>query len=189
MLMEDSKKQMTDATLLNELDHSNSSQDDSSLSPTSENQREFRNALGKFSTGVTIITTKSKDGPVGITVNSFSSVSLDPALVLWSLSKGSGRYDTFKNAKHFCVHVLRDNQFDLAMSFSKNPDHFDECNWRYNGNKIPVISDTLARFECTKETTYEGGDHTIILGKVKQFFKRDGKPLIFSSGEFGSFAS
>ncbi|MFK7902273.1 MAG: flavin reductase family protein [Nitratireductor sp.] len=155
--------------------------------PVIENQRQFRNALGQFATGVTIITANTENGPVGMTVNSFASVSLDPALILWSVSKTSGRYEIFKNAKNFATHVLHEDQAELALAFAKNPKVFDDCDWRYGDNNVPIISNTLARFECVQEATHEGGDHTIIIGKVERFSQREGSPLIFSAGKFGSF--
>lgn len=155
--------------------------------PRKDNQREFRNALGQFGTGVTIVTATTKNGPIGMTVNSFASVSLDPALVLWSVSKSSGRYNAFKNAKHFAIHVLREGQGDLALSFAKDLKVFDNCEWRYSECNVPIISNTLARFECLRKTTHNGGDHRIIIGEVERFSQREGKPLIFADGKFGKF--
>ena len=156
--------------------------------PSDDNRRLFRDALGKFATGVTVITTRTAEGPVGMTVNSFASVSLDPALVLWSVAKSSGRYEVYRHAKYYAIHVLREDQTELALDFARNADAFDNCEWRDNEHGVPLLRHSLARFECVQEATHEGGDHTIIVGKVIGFSKQDGKSLVFASGSFGAFS-
>ena len=156
--------------------------------PSDDNKRLYRDALGKFATGVTVITTRTAEGPVGMTVNSFASVSLDPALVLWSVAKSSGRYEVYRKARHFAIHVLREDQAELALDFAKNADAFDNCEWRDNEFGVPLLRHSLARFECVQEATHEGGDHTIIIGRVIGFSKQDGKSLVFASGSFGAFS-
>jgi len=140
--------------------------DSLAFTPSAENSRDFRNALGRFGTGVTIVTTSDGDKPLGITVNSFSSVSLDPALVLWSVAKTSYRYDHFKSASHYAIHVLDHKQADLAMQFAKDAQSFSECDWLLSDAGVPLIEHCNARFECQRVSVHDGGDHSIVVGKV-----------------------
>lgn len=160
---------------------------DDLIIPRKGEERIFRDALGKFATGVTIVTAVTENGPVGMTVNSFASVSLDPALILWSLEKKSGRYSVFANAKHFAVHVLDESQADLALEFARNARAFDNCAWHSNSRGVPMVEGVLSRFECKTVAVHDGGDHSIIIGQVEQFGFRHGEPLIFASGKFGTF--
>lgn len=157
------------------------------IKPSVETERAYRDALGRFGTGVTLITTVTEDGPIGMTVNSFASVSLDPALVLWSVAKKSGRYEAFRDAQHFVIHVLAHNQYDMAMAFAKKADAFDGSEWETNKENIPLAKKALARFECEREVVHDGGDHSILIGRVQRFAQRPGKPLIFTAGHFGTF--
>jgi len=159
---------------------------DDPVTPSSGNQRILRDALGKFATGVTVVTVGAAEGPIGMTVNSFASVSLDPPLVLWSLDRKSYRYSFFCEAEHFAVHVLNENQAGLALDFARSADAFDKCDWQFGQNGVPLLNEALARFECRREVLHDGGDHSIIVGKVLQFSHRHGEPLVFSSGKFGT---
>ena len=161
---------------------------DTMMVPSRDNHHAFRNALGKFGTGVTVITAHDNHSPIGMTVNSFASVSLDTALVLWSIANKSERRDVFYNAGFFAVHVLAANQADLALNFAKSPTAFEECEWHFGRNHLPILPEAIARFECSIQTTYDGGDHTIIIGKVEQFTHNEGKPLMFAGGHFGKFS-
>lgn len=152
-----------------------------------EDQRAFRDALGKFTTGVTVITADSADGPTGIAANSFASVSLEPPLVLWSIAKTSKRYDTFAKAQHFCIHILADDQDALANGFARDKHAFDGLNWSKNANGAPVIEPALAHFECHLYATYDAGDHTIIIGHVDHATHSAGKALCFGAGKYGDF--
>ena len=144
----------------------------------------FRHALGQFATGVTIVTCQGPNGPMAITANSFNSVSLDPALVLWSSSKTSKRYPAFVNAQHYAIHVLSAEQIELCNRFSKSADNFDNLSWSYSPNGVPLLDGCLARFECSLSAHHDGGDHTIIVGAVDAFETNDGEPLIFAQGGF-----
>ena len=147
--------------------------------------QDLRAALSQFATGVTIVTCNTDDGPVGMTANSFNSVSLDPALVLWSISKTSRRYDYFATAKRFAIHVLDADQANLCMAFSKNAQAFDAAEkWRVSESGVPLIENCLSRFECETFAMHDGGDHTIIIGKVYGLDTSSGRPLIFSQGVF-----
>lgn len=163
--------------------------DADTMEPSAETRREYRDTLGRFATGVTLVTADSVDGPIGITVNSFASVSLDPALVLWSVDKKSGRYRMFKEASHFAIHVLAQSQHQIAMEFARDATAFHTKDWQLGENKLPLAKEALARFECITEAVHDGGDHSIIVGRVRRFSQRSGAPLIFTSGEFGTFTA
>lgn len=156
--------------------------------PEANNHRAYRNALGTFTTGVTVVTAMTTDGPVGMTVNSFASVSLDPPLVLWSPAKSSSRYGAFTGARHFAIHVLGADQDYLSAAFTRGGNGFDGIDVRVNDEGVPVLPGTLARFECAEQAQHDAGDHTIIIGKVLRVAHRQGEPLCFSGGRFGRFA-
>lgn len=156
--------------------------------PGGENSRSFRNALGAFTTGVTVVTATTPEGPIGMTVNSFASVSLDPPLVLWSPAKSSSRHPAFSEATHFAIHVLSADQDALSARFTRNGRAFDDLDWEVNDEGVPVIPGTLARFECRRAAAHDAGDHTIIVGEVLRAAHRDGDPLCFSGGAFGRFS-
>lgn len=164
--------------------------EEASPMPDPVDPRQFRDALGRFATGVTVITTCEADGaaPVGITANSFASVSLDPALVLWSAARSSMRHRHFSVAQAFAVHVLGFGQQSLAQRFTGKGEGFAGLDHRQNAEGVPVFDDVLARFECRTEATHEGGDHTIIIGRVIRFaLCREGEPLVFAGGRYGRF--
>lgn len=151
--------------------------------------RAFRDALGCFATGVTVVTTMTAQGPLGITVNSFSSLSLDPPLVLWAPAKDSRRYQAFVAAPHFAIHVMAEDQFDLAMSFAKDGTAFDAAGWSPSDEGVPCLENVLARFECRHHAAYDGGDHKIVVGEVLRAAHRPGSPLIFARGAYGGFSA
>ncbi len=149
--------------------------------------RELRNALGRFATGVTVITTVTPDQrAVGMTANSFSSVSLDPPLVLWSLQKNSDVYPLFCGPERFAINVLSADQQDLSNQYARKGDHqLDDAHFRIGRNGAPILRDALVGFECALETTYPGGDHIIIVGRVLDVASRPtGEPLLFYSGGY-----
>ncbi|MGJ8604622.1 MAG: flavin reductase family protein [Marivita sp.] len=158
-----------------------------SFEPTQDNSRDFRAALGRFGTGVTVITCATGDGPLGITANSFASVSLDPPLVLWSPAKSSSRYPFFMAADHFAIHVVGAEQADLCTAFARNGNPFDQCDWELGDHGVPLLNNCLSRFECTKTAEHDGGDHSIVVARVRQVTTRDGDPLLFYSGRYGGF--
>lgn len=155
--------------------------------PTAENARELRNALGQFGTGVTIVTTAEGSTPLGITVNSFASVSLNPALVLWSPAKASYRFAHFEAATHYAINVLAHSQVNLASQFAGNAKSFDHCDWHWSEQGVPLIDGTVARFECERVSSHDGGDHAIVVGRVHRAVNFGGNPLMFVSGKFGQF--
>ena len=159
------------------------------FSPNADNSRAFRNALGQFGTGVTVITAMTDTGPIGMTVNSFASVSLDPALVLFSLAKSSKRLEPFSKVHHFAIHVLAQEQFDVCNAFARSAQAFDACDWRTSPHGVPLIEGCLTRLECSKQTVHDGGDHEIYVAKVDHVMTTDGAPLMFFGGKLGSFAT
>ena len=155
------------------------------FNPT-DDPRAFRNALGRFATGITVVTIMTEQGPVGITANSFTSVSLDPALVLWSPAKGSRRHDLFVGATHFAVHVLAADQRAICDGFTTAWNAFDDLNVIRNPENVPIIQGCLPVFECRTSNLVDAGDHTLILGEVYAAAEREGDALIFASGKYAS---
>lgn len=152
--------------------------------------RAFRRALGHFATGVTVVTTTHGGAAYGMTVNSFSAVSLDPSLVLWSIREDSTSRETFTSAGHFTINVLAESQIDVSGLFARpGPGAFDEVASSAGLLGDPLIHGAVAQFECETERIVEAGDHLILLGRVRRFSRFDGKPLLFSQGQYGSFSS
>ncbi|HET7749340.1 MAG TPA: flavin reductase family protein, partial [Terriglobales bacterium] len=149
-------------------------------------RRDFRRALGQFATGVTVVTARTPDGRrVGVTVNSFSSVSLDPPLVLWSLSRQAPSFADFTHATHFAVNVLAGNQHHLSRQFSTPlPDKFSGVEFAEGPAGVPLLSGVNAHFVCRNVRQYDGGDHVIFLGEVEDYKYSDGEPLVFHSGRY-----
>ncbi|MDE0590931.1 flavin reductase family protein [Halocynthiibacter sp. C4] len=158
-----------------------------SFVPDDDSDLKLRAAFGQFATGITVVTARSDTGPIGITVNSFSSVSLDPPLALWSLAKDSFRANSFLAAKSFAIHVLSSDQGHLARRFAQSAESFDGLAFDTNENGVPLLRDCLSRFECTLHESYAGGDHTIIVGRIKRVSRAAGKPLLFYGGAYGEF--
>ena len=157
--------------------------------PGPDTARDLRDALGRYATGVTVVTCQSEAGPVGITANSFASVSLDPALVLWSIARSSSRFAHFAAARHFAIHVLAEDERDLAARFTRGGAGFDGLDWAPSAQGTPLIAGTLARFDCALEAAHDGGDHLIMVGRVLGASLRQGQPLVFSQGHFGQFVA
>lgn len=162
---------------------------DSSFTPDAEAARAFRDALGRFTTGVTLITIDGPAGPMGFAANSFSSLSLDPPLVLWSVAKSAGRYPHYAVARHFAIHVLAADQSALVPRFHRSGPGFDGLAHDLNPHRVPLLAGALARFECEQHATHEGGDHLIVVGRVQRVVCQDGAPLVFSQGQMGRFAA
>ena len=156
--------------------------------PGPETSRALRDAFGRFATGVTVVTTHSDLGPLAITANSFSSLSLDPPLVLWAPARGSKRFAAFVEAGHFAIHVMAAEQFDVAARFARDGFAFDGLSWREGPERTPLLDGCLARFTCALHAVHAGGDHAIVVGEALEVSFRTGAPLIFSAGRYGSFA-
>lgn len=157
--------------------------------PQKDNTRDFRDALGCFATGVTVITAASDQGGIGMTANSFSSISLDPPLVLWSPAKTSQRYAWFRKAPHFAIHVMRSDQKHVALEFARHGDAFNLFPMTLNTHGVPLLDDCLARFECTTSAMHDGGDHAIMVGHVRNVLLNEGTPLVFAQSGYGGFAA
>ena len=149
--------------------------------------REFRNALGRYPTGVAVVTAVESERLRGITVSSFTSLSLDPPLVLWSIAKSSRRYQTFTKAPEFTVSVLGEDGRAAAETIAAGDDV--ETVPLEDGDGPPAIAGALAVFHCRREWLYDGGDHVVIVGRVLGFRHRDGNPLVFCDGRYGTLAN
>jgi len=151
-----------------------------------DEQRLFRNALGAFATGVAIVTTRGEDGEkVGLTINSFASVSLDPPMVLWCLANHSENKGLFSEGRPFSINVLTAAQKQLAETFaSPRRDRFRDVALAGDKNGAPIIDGALAWFECHVEAVHAGGDHSIIVGRVGRFGTHEGTPLMFQGGQY-----
>ena len=153
-----------------------------STSAEGYNARELRNALGSFATGVTIITTRSRSGVItGMTANSFTSVSLNPPLVLWAAAKSSPSLPAFLAADRFAVNVLASDQHHLSRQFSSTgADKFDGV--RLVPGDLPVLAGTVAHFECRRTRRVDAGDHVVLFGEIESYAAPGGEPLVFHSG-------
>lgn len=148
--------------------------------------RAFRACLGQFATGVTVVTCRSSAGyRCGITANSFSSVSLEPPLILWNIAKASNSLQDFLAADHFAVHILTAAQESLSRHFART-DHtlFDNVEYSDSEHGVPLLPGCLAVFECSTHRIVEAGDHHIILGHVDRFSWERAEPLLFFSGSY-----
>ena len=151
----------------------------------------LRQALARFATGVTVITTRTTAGRVeGLTANSFAAVSLDPPLVLWSLRRVSPTLPRFLEARKFSVNVLGIEQHGLSRHFATSAqDKFEHVAFEQGALGCPLLPGSIAVFECIVTATIEVGDHVIFLGSVEHFAARDGEPLIFATGRYCSPAA
>jgi flavin reductase (DIM6/NTAB) family NADH-FMN oxidoreductase RutF len=148
---------------------------------------EFRGALGMFATGVTIVTARASDGTlVGLTANSFNSVSLSPPLVLWSLARTAGSMASFSEGSHYAIHILGADQQDLAKQFaSRQGDRFSGVTVTEGAGGAPLIQGVAATFECFNRSRYEEGDHVIFVGEVERCsYQAGASPLLFHGGKF-----
>ncbi|KAE9631509.1 flavin reductase family protein [Parasedimentitalea maritima] len=160
---------------------------ESNFTPGPDTVRAYRDALGCFGTGVTVVTTLTPRGPLAITANSFTSVSMDPPLLLWCPAKNSLRHNAFIDADHFTIHIMGENQLDLAKHFARNGEDFEPVSWQPNAVGTPTLPDCIARFDCRHFARHPGGDHSILIGEVLSATTRPGKGLIFKQGLYGGF--
>jgi len=155
-----------------------------------DKMNQFRRCLGKFTTGVTVVSCRDQDGkPCGITANSFSSVSLEPPLILWNIAKVSKSLQAYLAAENFAINVLSKDQQPLAAHFSRSENGlFDKIDYQDTQLKVPLLSDALAHFECRTHDIHDCGDHHIIIGEVTNFEMSTCEPLVFYSGEYKCIA-
>ncbi len=158
-----------------------------SAAPPSFSSGDFRAALGMFATGVTIVTARTPGGElVGLTANSFNSVSLSPPLVLWSLARAASSLEAFSAGSHYAVHILAAGQKGLAQQFAaKGVDRWQGVGYQLSASGIPLLSGCAASFECFNRSRYEEGDHVIFVGEVERCSTQPGTtPLLFHGGKF-----
>lgn len=150
----------------------------------------FRQVLGHFPTGVTVITAMEDGKPVGFAVGSFASLSLSPPQVLFCAGKTSSSWPRIEQAGRFCVNILADDQEDVCRVFaSKGDDKFAEIGWKHSGGGSPVISGVLAYIDCKLGSVIESGDHYVVVGEVRELeVMHEGGPLLFFRGGYGRFA-
>lgn len=145
----------------------------------------FRRACAKFATGITVVTALQDGKPVGFTANSFTSVSLDPPLVLICIGYGNNLAETFRTVEHFAVNILDAEQRDLSIRFaSRGADRFASTAWTSGVAGVPLLDGALATMACTTDQVVEAGDHYIVFGKVLELDYREGKPLIYFDSQF-----
>lgn len=153
--------------------------------------RMFRDVMGCFATAVTVVSTLAKNKrPIGVTVNSFNSVSLDPPLVLYSLDKKATNLKSFSNADKVAINVLREDQEDISTGFATiGESFFDKVDYRISESGSPILSEALAIFHCTKETIHDGGDHIIFICRVISAHQDPlGHPLIYYRGRYSAIS-
>lgn len=149
-------------------------------------EREFRTALGRFGSGITVVTTRLPGGErEGLTVNAFTALSLHPPMILWCIRKAAPSRQAFEQSEYFAVNVLSASQRHLSVQFAtprENKFTGVDCEEGIAG--VPLISGSLASFECRQQSRNQGGDHIIFVGRVERFAFNDGEPLLFSSGRY-----
>jgi flavin reductase (DIM6/NTAB) family NADH-FMN oxidoreductase RutF len=149
-------------------------------------KRQLRNVLGSFVTGVTVVTTLDAEGKMhGLTANSFSSVSLDPPLVLWSQATSAGSYPAFRHAERFAINILAEDQYDLANHFaSRSPEKFSGIDHDLGVDGLPLLRHCSGWLECKVVACYPGGDHVIFVGAVDGIRQSARRPLVFGGGQY-----
>jgi flavin reductase (DIM6/NTAB) family NADH-FMN oxidoreductase RutF len=147
---------------------------------------EFKKALGRFASGVTVVTTQDSKGHLhGLTVSAFCSVSLNPPLILVCILKTTGSHHAFIDAKSFVVNILNESQTQISNHFASHlDDKFTGQNYRFSEKGLPVLEDCLANLECILKDSYDGGDHTIFVGEVEKVSVTNDKPLLYWHGNY-----
>ena len=147
---------------------------------------DYRRALAQFATGVTVVTTRAQDGdPIGLTVNSFNSVSLEPPLVLWSLALKASSLAAFESCSHYAINVLSERQLGVAQRFATHgADRFRPDDWRAGPFDLPLLEGCVATLVATNRSRYREGDHVILVGEVVRYDVRGGVPLVFHDGRY-----
>lgn len=151
-------------------------------------EHDFRRVLGQFATGVTIITALDGDEPVGVAANSFTSVSLDPPLVLFCVGRSSTTWPRIERARKFAVNILGEHQEEVSRLFAtRGVDRFAQVDWHVGVGGSPVLADCIAYFDCEFWAEYDGGDHIIVVGSVLDFgVTHEAGPLVFYQGRYGA---
>lgn len=149
--------------------------------------RKFREAMGKFATGVTVVTTESDGNIHGMTANAFMSVSLNPKLVVVSVNEKTQMLEKLKNSKKMAINILAENQKDLSMIFARQVDGKESVEFEQL-NGFPVLKGVLAQVTCDIVSEHVEGDHTLFIGKVNDIHLGEGEPLLYFCGKYGSFS-
>lgn len=145
----------------------------------------YRKVLGHFATGVTVITAMDGDEPTGMAANSFTSVSIEPPLVLFCAAKSSSTWPRIRAAGHFCVNILADDQEEICRLFAtKGAERFKGVGWRTGDSGAPVLHDALAWIDCLIDAEHDAGDHLIVVGRCLDMESREGEPLLFYRGGY-----
>ncbi|WP_210471687.1 flavin reductase family protein [Sporosarcina sp. 6E9] len=144
--------------------------------------------MGNYPTGVTVVTAFDENNePMGLTVNSFASVSLEPLLILWSINNGAGSYNDFLKTDKFAVNILASDQADLCTLFSsKVEDRFGVCDWEKSELNLPVLAGSLATLQCKVYKKVDAGDHTIMIGEVLDIHNEEKEPLLYHKRTIGA---
>lgn len=147
----------------------------------------FKEVMGNYPTGVTVVTTVDETGqPLGLTVNSFASVSIDPLLILWSIDKRVSTYQSFIKTEKFAVNILAENQGDICSLFaSRGVDRFSNCDWKLSEHNLPIIAGASGVLQCKTYKTVEAGDHMILIGEVIDILSENTDPLLYHRRKFG----
>jgi flavin reductase (DIM6/NTAB) family NADH-FMN oxidoreductase RutF len=155
---------------------------------TNKQIERFKQAMGNYPTGVTVVTAFDENNePMGLTVNSFASVSLEPLLILWSINNGAGSYKDFLKTEKFAVNILASDQADLCTLFSSSvEDRFGACDWKKSELNLPVLSDSLAVLQCKVFKKVDAGDHTIMIGEVLDIHNEEKEPLLYHRRTIGA---
>jgi flavin reductase (DIM6/NTAB) family NADH-FMN oxidoreductase RutF len=153
-----------------------------------DNVSAFKEIMGNYPSGVTIVTTLNENNkPVGLTANSFASVSIDPLLVLWSIDRKVSSFDAFCKANRFAVHVLAADQAEACWAFAgKEPERFSKVSWELSENQLPIISESLGVLECKTFQKIEAGDHVILIGEVISLSKSEKEPMLYFRRNVGA---
>ena len=159
--------------------------------PTTFDKLELRDVLGRFATGVAVVTTCGDEGvPVGLAVNSFASVSLDPPEILWSVMSNAPSKSAFEEHGAFAINVMPEEEKEQTLNFARPSDKkFEGVSWRRGWREVPVLENALATLECDVKEMIPCGDHHIVVGSVRAIDSRDGNPLLFHRGQFTSLGS
>lgn len=157
--------------------------------PTTIDDARFRQVLGRFATGVTVVTGLARGEPVGLAVNSFTSVSLEPPLVAFCVAERSRTWPRLRSEGNFCVNILAEDQEALSRAFAgRPPDRFLGVGWRPGRSGAPILAGVVAWIECAVEAEHAAGDHVIVVGRVQDLdVGHEGRPLVFYRGGYGRF--
>ncbi|WP_200759742.1 flavin reductase family protein [Effusibacillus dendaii] len=155
---------------------------------TVEKEKLFKEIMGSYPTGVTIVTTTDSEGnPLGLTVNSFTSVSINPLLVLWCIDKRASSFEAFQQCSGFAIHTLASDQKELCWAFAgKEPDRFSKAEWSLSERNLPIIQGSYGVMECTVVQRIDAGDHTLLIGEVVELKKTDKEPMLYFRRNVGS---